>query len=161
MSDKIQILYERFQGLDYDDIGGFMQVYDDLNAQLTSVDDRVKNIMRRITGEKQKLEGQLDLLVHQHTPNKWRILDGMQIQNRSRIGVTERDILWRFLEDRDVSVDNEDGRHALGVEIEEYERWQYVCHDLDEQHKLEDVRELDNLVVKCIFTLDRLLSLRT
>lgn len=166
---EIEMIYEKIVNLHEDDVDGCMLAYDNLYdaTKEINVDDRIQVILNRIMKAKQNLDMKtLNSLKSEDDKVKWInfriILRPLQLNHDSsyeshRASMPdESDILWRFLKDEDLS--DTEKKHALGIEERYYNIWRVKRPGLaNEQESV--IKELDNLVAKCICTLDRRLKI--
>jgi hypothetical protein len=165
---EIERIYESIVNLEEDDVDGCMLAYDKLNdaTEKIGIDGRIKTILNRIMKAKKKMDMQtLNSLKSEDDKMKWInfrfILRPLQLNHDSsyeshRASMPdESDILWRFLKDEDLS--DTEKQHALGIEERYYNIWRAKRPELANEHS--GIKELDNLVAKCICTLDRRLKI--
>lgn len=167
--NEIERIYEKIVDLKEDDVDGCMLAYDTLNdaTEEIDIDKRIKVILNRIMKAKQNVDMKtLNSLKSEDDKMKWInfriILRPLQLNHDSsyeshRASMPdESDILWRFLKDEDLS--DTEKQHALGIEERYYNIWRAKCPRLANEQE-SGIKELDNLVAKCICTLDRRLKI--
>ena len=159
MSDEIAHIYESIKSLEYDDLAGCMKLYKRLNdfqlKYASFIDGRIRHIMDRIMTAKKTIN--IETLDYTDEKIKWDRLNPMQLNVGTRgFQPGECDILWRFLKDQDLNTEAE--RHALGIEMRYYDLWKEKWVGLVRE-KGEGIRDIDNMVAKCICTLDRCLKI--
>jgi hypothetical protein len=161
MATEIAEIYKTIVKLEYDDVNGLTRVYDQLHVfqekYSSQIDGRICNILDKIMSRKSNLNtSNFDFLKMKDQNEKWEALTKIQLNFEVKRGFQpqDTDILWRFLKDEDLST--EEQRHALGVEKKSYQIWQST--DLARE-KDKGIQEIDNLVAKCVCTLDRRLKI--
>ena len=159
MSVEIAHIYESINSLEYDDVEGCMKLYKRLNdfrlKYASYIDGRIGRIMDRIMTAKRTIN--IQTLNFSDERMKWKTLSPMQLNfDTRRFQPDESDILWRFLKNEDLS--DEEKRHALGIERRYYDIWEATWVDLVRE-KNGHIEEIDNMVAKCICTLDRCLKI--
>jgi hypothetical protein len=156
---EIVEIYQGIQNLPCDNINSIMQCYDRLNTFLRNanfIDGRLREIMDKIMTRKMAIR--IETLNPTIEKSKWDTLGPMQLPINFRAKQPQDfDILWRFLRDEDLTTEEE--RHALGIEKRYYNIWQDTWVDLVNEKVTQGITDIDNIVAKCICTLDRCLKI--
>jgi hypothetical protein len=158
--EEIVDIYQGIKNLPCDNINSIMQCYDRLNTfQLRNaniIDGRLREIMDKIMTIKMAIH--IETLNPTIEKSKWDTLDPMQLPINFRANQPQDfDILWRFLRDEDLTTEEE--RHALGIEQRYYYIWKDTWVDLVNEKVTRGITDIDNIVAKCICTLDRCLKI--
>ncbi len=155
--EEIADIYQGIKNLPCDNLDSIMQCYDRLYTFKSNAnfDGRLRVIMDNIMTRKMAIR--TETLNPTIEKSKRDILGPMQLLTTRANQPGEVDILWRFL--RDENLNTEEERHALGIEMRYYNIWQNTWVDLVNEKKTRGITDIDNMVAKCICTLDRCLKI--